>query len=274
MDDVIRIHIDPANTYDVASSLNCADGSLLVGEYNCRPGGYAMGTTTGADLLADKWSTGPGRVSREIPLITVELCRHPRRSLTTTSGRHRSRVEIFVDGGPNPEPVEIVAYDPGWPVAYTLVAEQIRQVLDTHVIGLDHIGSTSVPGLPAKAVIDIDLTVADSSDEAAYVPALQSLGFRLVVREPGWHEHRVLTSDNPRVNLHVFSPDCPEVIRHRMFRDWLSEHPDDRTRYCDAKIESAAATTIAGENVMDYNQRKQPVIHDIYDAMFRAHGLL
>jgi GrpB-like predicted nucleotidyltransferase (UPF0157 family) len=182
--------------------------------------------------------------------------------------------DIFVDGGPDPEPVEIVAYDHAWPAQYALVAERIHQVLDTHMIGLDHIGSTSVPGLRAKAVLDIDLTVTDSSDEAAYVPALQSAGFRLVIREPGWHEHRLLTLDNPRVNLHVFSPDCPEVIRHRMFRDWLIEHPDDRTRYRDAKHDAAAGGRAAGESVMDYNQRKQPAIRDIYDRMFRAHGLL
>jgi GrpB-like predicted nucleotidyltransferase (UPF0157 family) len=131
-----------------------------------------------------------------------------------------------------------------------------------------------VPGLHAKAVIDIDLTVTDSSDEAAYVPALQSAGFRLVIRERGWHEHRLLTLDDPRVNLHVFSPDCPEVIRHRMFRDWLIEHPDDLARYRDAKLEAAADARAGGESVMDYNQRKQPAIRNIYARMFRAHGLL
>jgi GrpB-like predicted nucleotidyltransferase (UPF0157 family) len=181
---------------------------------------------------------------------------------------------IFVDGGPDPEPVEIVAYDPAWPAEYALVAERIHHVLDTRVVGLDHIGSTSVPGLPAKPVIDIDLTVIDSSCEAAYVPALQSAGFRLVIRESGWHEHRLLTLDKPRVNLHVFSPDCPEVIRHRMFRDWLIEHPDDRSRYLEAKLEAAAGVRATDDNVMAYNQRKQPVIRDIYARMFSAHGLL
>jgi GrpB-like predicted nucleotidyltransferase (UPF0157 family) len=170
--------------------------------------------------------------------------------------------------------VTIVDYDPGWPDVYQLVAEQIRDALGAAVIALDHVGSTSVPGLAAKAVIDIDLTVADSSDEAAFVPALQQAGFRFVLCETSWHEHRLLTSDDPRVNLHVFSPDCPEVIRHRMFRDWLIEHPDDRALYLDAKLESAKAATLAGERVMDYNQRKQPVIHDIYDRMFRANGLI
>jgi len=89
---------------------------------------------------------------------------------------------------------------------------------------LEHIGSTSVPGLAAKPVIDIDLTVADSSDEAAYVPDLEAAGFRFVLCESDWHEHRLLTCDDPRTNLHVFPPDRPEVIRPRMFRDWLVEN--------------------------------------------------
>lgn len=185
----------------------------------------------------------------------------------------REGQDIWVDGEPPVEPVRIVDYDRAWPQAFGILAGRIRRALGPNVLGLDHIGSTSVPGLSAKAVIDVDLTVADSSDEAAYVPALESAGFRLTVREPGWHEHRLLTTGDPRSNVHVFSPDCPEVIRHRMFRDWLIEHPDDLARYRDVKIESAAAATGAGESVMDYNQRKQPVIRDIYDRMFRAHDL-
>ncbi|MEO6126248.1 MAG: GrpB family protein, partial [Ilumatobacteraceae bacterium] len=182
--------------------------------------------------------------------------------------------EVFVNGGPHRESVDIVAYDDAWPAEYALVAERIRDVLDTQMIGLDHIGSTSVPGLPAKATIDIDLTVTDSSDESAYVLALQSVGFRLVIRERGWHEHRLFTLDKPRVNLHVFSPECPEVIRHRMFRDWLIEHPEDRDRYRRAKLEAAAGARSADESVTDYNQRKQPAIREIYARMFCAHGLL
>jgi GrpB-like predicted nucleotidyltransferase (UPF0157 family) len=106
------------------------------------------------------------------------------------------------------------------------------------------------------------------------VPALKSAGFRFVLRERGWHEHRLLTCEDPRTNLHVFSPDCPEVIRNRMFRDWLIEHPDDQALYRDVKLESAAASTAAGEDVMHYNMRKQPVIREIYGRMFRAKGLI
>ena len=72
----------------------------------------------------------------------------------------------------------------------------------------------------------------------------------------------------------MFSPDCPETIRHVLFRDWLRAHPDDLEAYRDAKLGAAAAANAAGEHVMDYNARKQPVIRAIYDRAFRAAGLL
>lgn len=182
--------------------------------------------------------------------------------------------DIWVDGPPTPSPVAIVRYDPSWPDSYLQVAARIRAVLDDRVLGLEHVGSTAVPGLAAKPVIDVDLTVADSSEENSYVPALEVAGFRLTIREPGWHEHRLLTGVDPQVNLHVFSPDCPETIRHAMFRDWLRAHPDDAALYAAAKRTAAAETTASGELVMDYNLRKQPIIREIYARMFAAHGLL
>ncbi len=144
----------------------------------------------------------------------------------------------------------------------------------TKALAVEHVGSTAVPGLPAKPVIDIDLTVADSADEPAWLPALEEAGFELVIREPWWHEHRCLTFEDPRCNLHVFSPDCPETIRHVLFRDWLRAHPDDLEAYRNAKLGAAQAANAAGEHVMDYNARKQPVIRAIYDRAFRAAGLL
>ena len=181
---------------------------------------------------------------------------------------------VFVDGGPTVGPVDVVPYDPAWPELFATVASRVHEALGDRVVDLAHVGSTAVPGLPAKPIIDLDLTVADSADEDSYVPALETAGFRLVIRERGWHEHRMLTTDDPRTNLHVFSPDCPEVIRHRLFRDWLREHPDDLARYRDAKLAAATDSTAAGEHMMDYNQRKQPVIREIYDRIFRANGLL
>ncbi|MFS0699923.1 GrpB family protein [Cellulomonas sp. 179-A 4D5 NHS] len=140
---------------------------------------------------------------------------------------------------------------------------------------LDHVGSTSVPGLAAKPIIDLDLTVADSTDEAAYVPALEAEGFALVLRERAWHEHRLLVHTEPRANLHVWSPDSPEAVRHRLLRDWLREHPEDRAAYAAAKHAAADRLRADGDGlVMDYNELKAPVVREILDRVLRAHGLL
>jgi GrpB-like predicted nucleotidyltransferase (UPF0157 family) len=171
---------------------------------------------------------------------------------------------------PPAELLAIVPYNPQWPHRYKELAERIQLALGDAVLEVEHIGSTSVPGLAAKDVIDIDLTVIDPRDEDAYVPALEKIGYYLTVREPSFHEHRCLRLADPRVNLHVFGPDCPEAIRHRMFRDWLSTHPEDRERYENAK----RAAIPGGGDVMAYNSRKQQVIRDIYDRLFRAAGML
>ncbi len=185
----------------------------------------------------------------------------------------RKNDDIWVGGRAAPEPIFIVDYDPTWPDRYDAVAARIRATLGDAVLALDHVGSTAVAGLAAKSVIDVDLTVVDSADEAAYVPALEADGFLLAIREPDWHEHRAFKGHDPRVNLHVFSPDCPETIRHLMFRDWLRAHPDDVALYAEAKVVAAAESTAAGEFGMDYNQRKEAVIREIYARMFVAHGL-
>ena len=135
-----------------------------------------------------------------------------------------------------------------------------------------HVGSTSVPGLPAKPTIDIDLTVADPGREQDYVPALESAGFRLVIREPWWYCHRMLKSDEPRCNLHVFGFDSPELVRHRIFRDWLRGNPDESDLYAAAKRQAAAESNAAGEHGMQYNARKEQLLREIYHRAFLATG--
>ncbi|MBV9846518.1 MAG: GrpB family protein [Kutzneria sp.] len=176
----------------------------------------------------------------------------------------------WVNGPPPPERIEIVAYNPEWPDRFLALSADVRRVLGDVMLDIEHVGSTSVPGLAAKDVIDIDLTVADPRDERRYLPALEELGYVLTIREPSFHEHRCFRLADPRVNLHVFGPDCPESIRHRMFRDWLRAHPEDRARYEDAKRQAVPG----GGHVMDYNARKQKVIREIYDRLFRAAGMM
>ncbi|GAA3851034.1 GrpB family protein [Brevibacterium ammoniilyticum] len=177
--------------------------------------------------------------------------------------------------------IAIVDHDEAWAGQYEELAAAIRSVLGDRVLALQHIGSTSVPDLAAKPVIDIDLIVADPRREDDYRPALAEVGYDLVIREPGWYEHRVFrhqdtdgTQRTPLSNLHVFGPHCPEFVRHRLFRDWLTATPDDRRLYEDAKRRAAEESSDAGETTMDYNARKQSVIRDIYRRLFAASGLL
>jgi GrpB protein len=102
--------------------------------------------------------------------------------------------------------IQVVDYDPQWPRLFQREADRIRAALGERVAQLEHVGSTSVPGLAAKPVIDILLIVPDSSDEPAYLPDLQAAGYVLVIREPDWYEHRCLKGPGTAVNLHVYSP--------------------------------------------------------------------
>ena len=181
---------------------------------------------------------------------------------------------VWVAGAGPEIGIEVIDPDPDWPRQYDGLASRIREALGWRVLQLDHVGSTAVPGLPAKPMIDIDLTVADPGREQDYVPALEAAGFRLRVREPWWHGHRVLRADEPPCNLHVFGFDSPELIKHRIFRDWLRGNPGDRDRYAAIKRQAAADANAAAEHVMQYNARKQQVIREIYYRAFTAAGLL
>ena len=145
-------------------------------------------------------------------------------------------------GTPSPlsGPLEVRDYDPAWPVAYARAASRMTAALGDRVVALEHVGSTSVPGLPAKPIIDIVLEVADSSDEATYVPDLEAAGYALRIREPSWFEHRMLRDPNRSVHLHVFSAGCPETQRMVRFRDHLRASAADRDLYAATKRELAA----------------------------------
>jgi GrpB-like predicted nucleotidyltransferase (UPF0157 family) len=145
------------------------------------------------------------------------------------------------------------------------------------VLAINHVGSTSVPGLPAKAVIDIDLVLSDNTRavEDDYVPRLESAGFQYLLREPMWHEHRFFCGSEPiSCNLHVWGPRCSEVERHRIFRDWLRENTDDRELYAKTKRECAALANEKGETMMEYNFRKEQVITEILMRAFTRLGYI
>jgi GrpB-like predicted nucleotidyltransferase (UPF0157 family) len=166
-----------------------------------------------------------------------------------------------------PESVEVVPPDPNWPAEFRRVESRILAALGETAVSVEHVGSTSVRGLWAKPLIDVDLTVVDSADEASYVPAMERSGFVLRVREPAWEEHRMFRGADPTSNIHVWSPGAVEPRRTAAFRDWLREHADDHAAYADLK---RALAQQGFTDVMDYNAAKGGLIYDIYERIFAA----
>jgi GrpB-like predicted nucleotidyltransferase (UPF0157 family) len=156
--------------------------------------------------------------------------------------------------------------DPQWPQIYRHHAERVLALLQPRALLLEHTGSTSVPGLPAKPVIDMLLVVADSADEPAYVPALEGGGYVLRIREPEWHQHRMCTSADAGVHLHVFSSGCPEIARMLLFRDWLRQNAADRELYARTKRE---LSQMEWKTVDEYAAAKTDVVEQI---LMRARG--
>ena len=167
--------------------------------------------------------------------------------------------------------IHLAEYDPEWPRLFEREASRIRAALGERVLLLEHVGSTSVPGLAAQPLIDILLVVPDSADELAYVPALEAAGYRLTIREPDWHEHRLFKGPDTNVNVHTFSPvtGAVEIERMLRFRDWLRTHPDERERYERAKRELAAQTW---QYVQNYADAKTKVVEAILARAQPGHG--
>lgn len=176
----------------------------------------------------------------------------------------------WVAGHPQVESITLSAYQSDWPQQFEQIKTQIVAALADKLLDIVHVGSTAVLDLAAKPVIDIDLIVADPQDEASYVPILETLGYHLTIREPSWYQHRMLRLDHPRVNLHVFALNCPEHIRHVLFRDWLLDHEDDRQRYADIKQRALHGV----DTIQTYNQNKQAVVRDIYEKIFKAYQII
>lgn len=163
-------------------------------------------------------------------------------------------------------PIRLADYDPGWPALFLRECERIRAVLRERIVLLEHVGSTSVPGLAAKPIIDLILVLIDSADEDSYVPAMESAGYVLRNREPGWHEHRLFKGPDTDVNLHVFSRGCPEIERMIAFRDHLRADRADRELYERSKRELAARQW---KYVQNYADAKTAVVEEIIARALR-----
>jgi GrpB-like predicted nucleotidyltransferase (UPF0157 family) len=157
-------------------------------------------------------------------------------------------------------PIHLADYDPEWPLLFRREEARFRNALGDRVVRIEHVGATSAPGLPAKPIIDICLVVPDTTDEAAYVPALEAVGYVLWIREPEWFEHRLFKSPDTDVNLHVYPAGCGEIERYLLFRDRLRTDPAERELYLRTKRKLAARTW---KYVQNYADAKSEVVEAI-----------
>ena len=168
---------------------------------------------------------------------------------------------IWIDVAPrHDKPIHLAPYNAEWPAWYEREAARIRTALGDRVRLLEHAGSTSVPGLSAKPVIDIVLAVADSGDEAAYIPDMVGAGYKLTIREPDWFEHRLFKGPDTNINVHTFTEGSPEIRRMLAFRDRLRSHPEELAAYEAAKQDLAGRTWAF---VQDYADAKGAVVEGI-----------
>jgi GrpB-like predicted nucleotidyltransferase (UPF0157 family) len=165
----------------------------------------------------------------------------------------RSNIEAVTVGAVRPlnGPIHLADYSDTWPTLFAREATRIAAALGDIAIRIEHVGSTSVPGLAAKPIIDIVLEVPSSSDETTYVPPLEAAGYVLRIRETDWYAHRMFKGPDTDVNLHVFSAGCEEVGRMLKFRDHLRTSSADRQLYEESKRELAGQTWAFVQNYAD-----------------------
>lgn len=177
--------------------------------------------------------------------------------------------EVGLIGGREKREVQIHEYDERWPSMFEQHAIKIRDALKDVALRIEHIGSTSVPGLAAKPIIDILVVVAHPEDEASYLLALLQAGYELRVREPEFDEHRMVRTPERDVHVHIFPPQSKEIGRYIAFRNQLRSNEEDRSAYERAKRTLASREW---EDMNEFAEAKTEVVEAIIAKGLRAFG--
>ena len=163
--------------------------------------------------------------------------------------------------------IVVAPYDEGWARDFEAIASEIRDALGGLALDIVHVGSTSVSGLSAKPIIDIDVVIRDYASFNAVVSALKAIGYYheghlgIAGREAFGYEGR---SHLRKHHLYVCPQDSPELKRHIAFRDYLRDHPDAVNAYSRIKAEGAARYP---HDIEGYIAHKSPFIESIYRKM-------
>jgi len=153
-------------------------------------------------------------------------------------------IELFGESSGS-RPIELVPPDPEWPRRFARVRDLIAGALGDTAVRVDHVGSTSVPDLPAKPILDVQVSVPDVEDEAAYLPTLGGLGWALRAREPGHRflrepdRHGLDVAAGQAVHVHVCESGSPWERDHLLFAAYLRAHADRRDAYAALKDDLA-----------------------------------
>jgi GrpB-like predicted nucleotidyltransferase (UPF0157 family) len=164
---------------------------------------------------------------------------------------------------PGDDPIELRQHAADWAVRADEWAAAIRRALPTLAPRVEHVGSTAVPGLVAKPVLDLQVAVPDVEDERTYRPALESLGLVLRVREPGHRFFRRPAGQPRTVHVHVCQRDSPWERDHLAFRDRLRARPELATAYADLKRRLADEL---GSDRAAYTDGKSAFIRSVLDS--------
>jgi len=178
--------------------------------------------------------------------------------------------ETGLIGGIEKREIKITPYNPHWQKVFQTHATTIVNALGNAAMRIEHVGSTSVPGLGAKPIIDILLVVADSADETSYRIQMEQAGYQLRVREPDFHEHRMFRTHERDVHIHVFSSTSPEIQRYLTFRNRLRTNSAERQLYEQTKRKLAKEEWV---DMNAYAEAKSEVIERIIGAAQAANEI-
>lgn len=166
-------------------------------------------------------------------------------------------------GNSRPDPIEVVAWDPAWPERFNELCERLQKVLGDVAVRIDHVGSTSIVGIPAKPVIDVQVSVVDVEDTDAYRAPIESLGFGLRYIEAGHRYFRPPPGLPRDYQVHVCQVGSGWERDHLLFRDYLRSHPEVAGEYGRMKLRLADRHRNAR---IQYNDEKGPFINAVVAA--------
>ncbi len=165
--------------------------------------------------------------------------------------------EVVMFGQPTNDPILLVPVDASWAERFAELRDRIVAALGPAVVRVEHVGSTAVPGIVAKPIVDVQVTVPDVEDEAAYRPALESLGWPMRSREPAHRYFRTPSGVFPRIHVHVSQAGSTWEREHLLFRDYLRAHPSVAAAYAERKRDFAERYR---DDRLAYTEAKTPFI--------------